>query len=59
MAKRRYWHALPEGWDGIHVFDSLDEAARHLGVTNVSGREPWALETDRGLVPLTELTASI
>ena len=41
--------------DGVHIFDSLDEAAHHLGVSNMSGLEFWALETDEGLVPLTEL----
>lgn len=41
--------------DGVHEFDSLDEAAHHLGVTNMSGYEFWALETDEGLVPLGEL----
>ncbi len=41
--------------DGVHAFDSLDEAARHLGVTNVSGFEFWAVELDDGITPLTEL----
>lgn len=41
--------------DGIHVFDSLDEAAHHLGVTNMTGLEFWALETDEGLVSLAEI----
>jgi len=42
--------------DGVHAFDSLDEAAYHLGVTNMSGLEFWALETADGLVPLTDIT---
>jgi hypothetical protein len=42
--------------DGVHVFDSLDEAAHHLGVTNMTGLEFWALETPDGLVPLTDIT---
>lgn len=42
--------------DGVHEFDSLDEAAHHLGVTNMSGYEFWALETDEGLLPLAELS---
>ena len=41
--------------DGIHAFDSLDEAARYLGVTNMTGLEFWALELDDGITPLTEL----
>lgn len=41
--------------DGVHAFDSLDEAAHHLGVSNMSGLEFWALETDDGLVPLTDV----
>jgi hypothetical protein len=44
--------------DGVHVFDSLDEAAHHLEVTSMSGYEFWALETDEGLVPLRELAAA-
>ena len=43
--------------DGIHAFDSLDEAARHLGVTNVSGFEFWAVELDDGITPLAELVS--
>ncbi|MFE1664104.1 DUF262 domain-containing protein [Microbacterium sp. P02] len=41
--------------DGTHEFDSLDDAAKYVGVSNVGGFEFWALETDDGLVPLTEL----
>ena len=41
--------------DGVHEFDSLDEAAHHLEVTNMSGYEFWALQTDKGLIPLSEL----
>ncbi|MDF1480435.1 DUF262 domain-containing protein [Leifsonia sp. H3M29-4] len=41
--------------DDLHAFDSLDEAARYLGVTNMSGFEFWALELDDGITPLTEL----
>lgn len=44
--------------DGIHEFDSFDEAARFLEVTNVSGFEFWALERDGGLAPLEEVVAS-
>jgi len=43
--------------DGNLDFDSLDEAARHLGVTNINGFEFWALEAGEGLVPLSELVA--
>lgn len=45
--------------DGNLDFDSLDEAARHLGVTNISGFEFWALEAREGLVPLSELVGAI
>ncbi|SJM63116.1 hypothetical protein CZ771_14210 [Actinomycetales bacterium JB111] len=44
--------------DGIHEFDSLDDAARYLEVTNVSGFEFWALEQDGGLAPLAEVMAN-
>lgn len=44
--------------DGIHEFDSLDDAARYLEVTNVSGFEFWALEQDGGLASLAEVMAS-
>lgn len=43
--------------DGIHEFDTLDDAARSLGVTNLSGFEFWALERDGGVAPLTDLVA--
>lgn len=41
--------------DGTELFDSLDEAAHHLEVTNMSGLEFWALEAGRDLIPLHEL----
>lgn len=41
--------------DGTHEFDSLDDAAQFVGVSNVGGFEFWALETAEGLVPLAEL----
>ncbi|WP_259803633.1 GmrSD restriction endonuclease domain-containing protein [Brachybacterium muris] len=44
--------------DGVHEFDSLDDAARYLEVTNVSGFEFWALEKDGGIAPLAEVVAS-
>lgn len=44
--------------DGINVFDSLDEAAHSLGVTNLRGEEFWALEDGDDLVPLSRLSAS-
>ncbi|RRR17069.1 hypothetical protein DS079_16430 [Brachybacterium paraconglomeratum] len=44
--------------DGVHEFDSLDEAARYLEVTNVSGFEFWALEKDGGIAPLADVVAS-
>lgn len=42
--------------DGEHEFDSLDEAARHLGVTSMSGQDFWVLEVDGGFAELSELT---
>jgi len=45
--------------EGVHEFDSLDEAAHHIGVTSMSGYEFWALETDEGLVPLRELSDTL
>lgn len=44
--------------DGVHEFDSLDEAARFLEVTNVSGFEFWALEQDGGVAPLSEVVSA-
>lgn len=41
--------------DGTQQFDSLDESAHFLGVTNMPGIEFWALQIDEELVPLTEL----
>lgn len=41
--------------DGTHEFDSLDDAARFLGVTNISGFEFWALEVDGGLAGLEDV----
>jgi hypothetical protein len=43
--------------DGTHEFDTLDDAARFVGVTNVSGFEFWALEVDGGFASLPELVA--
>lgn len=44
--------------DGIEQFDSLDEAAKHLEVTNMSGLDFWALEQgDDELLPLADLVA--
>ena len=44
--------------DGTHQFDSLDEAARHLEVTNLSGLAFWALEAGEDLIPLRELISA-
>ncbi|MGD7732933.1 GmrSD restriction endonuclease domain-containing protein [Propionibacteriaceae bacterium G57] len=41
--------------DGTKVFDSLDEAAHHLDVTNMTGFAFWALERGDDLIPLAEL----
>lgn len=43
--------------DGVDEFDSLDEAAQHVGVDNLSGFEFWALEKDGGLATLAEMIA--
>jgi len=43
--------------DGTHEFDSLDEAARSLGVTNMAGLAFWALEQGEDLAPLNSLAA--
>ncbi len=44
--------------DGTEEFDSLDEAAKHLEVTNMSGIAFWALESGDDLVPLHELLSA-
>ncbi|MEV8156949.1 GmrSD restriction endonuclease domain-containing protein [Kocuria salsicia] len=44
--------------NGVHEFDTLDEAARFLDVTNVRGFEFWALEQDGGLATLGELLSA-
>lgn len=44
--------------DGVHEFDTLDDAARYLEVTNVSGFEFWALEQDGGLTTLADVAAA-
>lgn len=44
--------------DGIHSFDSLDDASAHLGVTNMDGLDFWALETAEGLISLRDLAAN-
>lgn len=44
--------------DGVHEFDTLDDAAHFLEVTNMSGFEFWALEHDGGLASLPEVVAS-
>lgn len=44
--------------DGVHEFDSLDDAARFLDVTNMTGFEFWALEKDGGRATLGELIAA-
>ena len=41
--------------DGVDEFDSLDEAAQHVGVENLSGFNFWALENDGGLATMAEL----
>jgi len=41
--------------DGVDEFDSLDAAAHHLGVTNISGFEYWGLELDGTVTALRDL----
>ncbi|MCQ4619584.1 DUF262 domain-containing protein [Corynebacterium sp. CCUG 59401] len=43
--------------DGMVEFDSLDEAAQHVGVDNLSGFEFWVLEKDGGLATMAELVS--
>lgn len=43
---------------GVHEFDTLHEAARHLGIENLSGFEFWGLERDGGVAALAELVES-
>lgn len=44
--------------DGTELFDSLDEAAHHLEVTNMSGLAFWALERGDDLIPLQQLISA-
>ena len=44
--------------DGVEEFDSLDDAARYLEVTNISGFEFWALELDGDVIPLTTVAGN-
>lgn len=44
--------------DGVDEFDTLDDAARHLGVTNIGGYEFWALSQDGGVAPLPEVVTA-
>lgn len=43
--------------DGVHEFDTLDDATHFLDVTNVSGFEFWALEQNGGLALLSDVVA--
>lgn len=44
--------------DGTYEFDSLDEAALHLEVTNIPGFEFWAVEFGEDAAPLVDLVQS-
>lgn len=44
--------------DGLHQFDSLDEAVHSLEVTNMTGLNFWALEVPSGLLPLRDVVVS-
>nr|VDG62502.1 Uncharacterized conserved protein [Streptococcus thermophilus]VDG64675.1 Uncharacterized conserved protein [Streptococcus thermophilus] len=44
--------------DGEKDFDSLDEAAQYLGVSNLSGFQFWALEKDGGLASMSEVVTA-
>jgi len=41
--------------NGIHTFDSLDDAAASLGITNMDGLDFWALKTETGVIALRDL----
>lgn len=44
--------------DGVNTYESLDAAARALGVSNLSGEEFWALQDGDNLIPLSKLSAT-
>lgn len=44
---------------GDDVFDSIDDAARELGVSNVGGAEFWMLEVDGELVSVAQLITNL
>lgn len=44
--------------DGINTYESLDSAARALGVSNLSGEDFWALQEGNDLIPLSKLSAT-
>src|SRR5699024_2691435 len=44
--------------DGVNTYESLDAAARALGVSNLSGEEFWALQDGENLIPLSKLSAA-
>ena len=44
--------------DGVNTYESLDAAARALGVSNLSGEEFWALQDGNNLIPLSKLSAA-
>ncbi len=45
--------------DGLHDFDTLLEAARYLGVENLSGFEFWGVERDGGVATFGELLSEL
>lgn len=51
--------AITDDWtiqiEGVHDFDTLDDAARYMDVTNMSGFEFWALSVDGGASALSEV----
>lgn len=44
--------------NGTETFDSLDAAAKHLGVTNIPGLDFWALERPNELISLRQLATA-
>ncbi len=44
--------------NGVNTYESLDAAARALGVSNLSGEDFWALQDGNNLIPLSKLSTT-
>ena len=44
--------------NGVNTYESLDTAARALGVSNLSGEDFWALQDGNNLIPLSKLSTT-